>query len=166
MLALCIAAIPFAPAQAKNRCVIADPSGTPLNVRTGPNGKIVSIIRNGHFVSVVDSALDSTRKPWSYVSDYETGEPIGWVFRSFLVCRETPSSEIQSSDCRVADPSSTPLNVRTTPYGKVISTLPDGKAVTIIDSDKDKKGNPWAYVSDDDTGEPIGWVYRRFIQCK
>jgi hypothetical protein len=72
-------------AQAKTRCVIADPTETPLNVRTVPNGKIVTTLGNGYFVSVIDTALDRNHKPWAYVSDYETDRPIGWVYRKFIV---------------------------------------------------------------------------------
>ena len=39
----------------------------------------------------------------------------------------------QGERCRVADPSGTPLNVRTMPLGKVIDTLPNGLGVRVFD---------------------------------
>ena len=38
-------------AHAKSRCVVADPSGTTLNVRTTPNGKIVSTLLRGDAIA-------------------------------------------------------------------------------------------------------------------
>ncbi len=69
------------------------------------------------------------------------------------------------ADCIVADPSPTPLNVRTAPSGRIISTLNNGQVVSILDSSIDNEGRPWVYVSDD-TGNPLGWVYREYVVCK
>ena len=77
-------------AHAKSRCVVADPSGTPLNVRTTPDGKIVSTLPNGQFVTIIDNSSDRSGKQWAYVSDYETSQPLGWVFRKFITCGATP----------------------------------------------------------------------------
>ena len=41
---------PAGPDQDRDTCVIADPTGTPLNIRTSPNGKIVGKIANGERV--------------------------------------------------------------------------------------------------------------------
>jgi hypothetical protein len=35
------------------------------------------------------------------------------------------------SECIVADPSPTPLNVRTAPYGSIVATLDNGQVVSI-----------------------------------
>jgi hypothetical protein len=69
------------------------------------------------------------------------------------------------ADCIVADPSPTPLNVRTAPYGRIVSTLNNGQVVSILDSSIDNEGRPWVYVADD-TGNPLGWVYREYVVCK
>jgi hypothetical protein len=48
----------------------------------------------------------------------------------------------QASVCRVADPTGTPLNVRTVPGGtKIVDTLQNGTPVTILDTK-----NKWAYI--------------------
>jgi hypothetical protein len=40
-------------------CRVADPTGTPLNIRMQPNGKIVASVRNGELIQV----SKVTRKP-------------------------------------------------------------------------------------------------------
>jgi hypothetical protein len=63
------------------------------------------------------------------------------------------------AECIVADPSPTPLNVRTAPYGRIVGSLDNGQVVSILDSSIDKQGQPWVYVADD-AGSPLGWVNR------
>jgi hypothetical protein len=70
------------------------------------------------------------------------------------------------AECIVADPTPTPLNARTAPYGRIIGTLYNGQSVDIIDSTTDERLQPWVYVSDPETDNPIGWVYRKYIVCK
>lgn len=65
-------------------CKVTDPTGTPLNVRATPNGKIVSKIKNGTTVSIDDYAFDKKGRPWVYIFD-KTGER-GWVYREFVSC--------------------------------------------------------------------------------
>jgi hypothetical protein len=73
-------------AAAQTRCRVLDPTGTPLNIRTSPNGSIVGTLRNGLLVSIVDSAADDRGRPWALVAQFETGRRIGWVFREFIAC--------------------------------------------------------------------------------
>ena len=67
-------------------CVIADPTPTPLNIRTSPNGKIIGTIANGERVGILDQTTDRTGDQWVYISD-SGSQPLGWVFRRYLVCR-------------------------------------------------------------------------------
>jgi hypothetical protein len=71
---------------ASNRCKVMDPTGTPLNVRTAPNGSIIGSLPNGMLVSITDRSEDQRGKPWAYISRYSDGEPLGWVFREFISC--------------------------------------------------------------------------------
>ena len=71
---------------AQNRCRVMDPTGTPLNVRTAPNGVIVGTLPNGILVSIMDTSTDANGKPWAYISRFDNGETIGWVFREFISC--------------------------------------------------------------------------------
>lgn len=44
-------------------CVVNDPSGTPLNVRTQPRGSILGALHNGVRVRIVDTAHDENGRP-------------------------------------------------------------------------------------------------------
>src|SRR5215831_13867144 len=67
-----------------NTCVVADPTGTPLNVRNRPNGTILGALHNDTRVIILDAALVSG-KVWSKIVPVEAGK-VGWVFYSFLDC--------------------------------------------------------------------------------
>jgi hypothetical protein len=69
-----------------NRCRVTDPNGTPLNVRTSPNGSVVASLPNGMLVSVINRAIDERGRGWVYIENYDTGQLIGWVFREFIAC--------------------------------------------------------------------------------
>ena len=75
-------------------CLIDDPTGTPLNVRTAPNGTILATLPNGTRIDVVDEMTIGTKR-WLFVS--RQGERLGWVFGAYVVCK-------QGSDGREAAP--------------------------------------------------------------
>ena len=72
-------------AAAEDACRVMDPTGTPLNVRTVPNGPIVATLPNGLLVAVVDIRSDANGRPWAFVVRPD-GRPLGWVFREFIAC--------------------------------------------------------------------------------
>ena len=67
-------------------CVIADPTSTPLNLRTSPNGTIVGTVANGTRARILDQARDRGGEQWVYIAD-AGARPMGWVIRKFIVCR-------------------------------------------------------------------------------
>jgi hypothetical protein len=67
-------------------CRVLDPTGTPLNVRSAPNAEIVGTLPNGYWLSVTDTAVDNSGRPWALVAKFETGRRLGWVFRQFINC--------------------------------------------------------------------------------
>ena len=73
--------------QGSAACRVADPTPTPLNVRTSPNGRIVSTLENGMLVSMLDRATDRRGQTWVFVGTAEDQTPIGWVFRDYIDCR-------------------------------------------------------------------------------
>ena len=73
-------------AVAQSRCRVMDPTGTPLNIRSAPNGLVVGNLRNGVLVSASDGETDDKGRAWVFVSDYASGRPWGWVFREFIAC--------------------------------------------------------------------------------
>jgi hypothetical protein len=72
-------------------CTVADPTGTPLNVRAEPiDGKIVAKLKNGTVVRVEDNnegAGDETADWWQ-ISVTKNGKrrTLGWVTSKFLNC--------------------------------------------------------------------------------
>lgn len=73
------------PVQSRN-CVVADPTGTPLNLRTTPNGKVIATIRNGALVTITDDAVDGKGRAWSYIQNDANSIGLGWAIKSFLAC--------------------------------------------------------------------------------
>ena len=71
------------PASASQRCMVTDPTGTPLNVRRF-DGKIIGALHNGEIVKVLRTGADRQGKAWAYVAYETNGE--GWVYREFISC--------------------------------------------------------------------------------
>lgn len=71
------------PAAAATRCMVTDPTGTPLNVRRA-DGKIIGALHNGEIVRILRMGEDPQGKPWAYVAYETNGE--GWVTREFISC--------------------------------------------------------------------------------
>lgn len=86
LLGAALAATASLPASAQSRCRIADPTGTPLNARSGPSGDILGQVKNGTLVRIEADATDGKGKAWAYVVAIETGQPLGWVFRDYVAC--------------------------------------------------------------------------------
>jgi len=84
---------------------------------------------------------------------------------AFAVRRMTEDFRAAQSACRVADPTGTALNVRTTPNGKIVSTLNNGTPVSLLDRTSDHSGRSWVYVGSYPSLKPIGWVYSDFLDC-
>jgi hypothetical protein len=83
---------------------------------------------------------------------------------SWHVC-SSDSIRTAAPNCMIADPTSTPLNVRTAPNGKLLGNIVNGERVTILDQSEDRTGDRWVYIADADA-KPLGWVFRRFVVCK
>ena len=75
-------------AHAERVCKVTDPTGTPLNIRDQPNGKIINKLRNDREVYVTDTIYDSRDRPWVYLEGYYQGEyrSWGWAIREFVSC--------------------------------------------------------------------------------
>lgn len=76
------------PAKAIEVCKVTDPTGTPLNVRDSPNGKIINTLRNNRDVDILDIAFDEQDRSWAKVGGYYEGRyrVWGWVIREFISC--------------------------------------------------------------------------------
>ncbi|WLT38798.1 SH3 domain-containing protein [Synechocystis sp. B12] len=78
------------PSQAKEICKVTDPTGTPLNVRESPNGKVINALRNNREVEILEIDFDQQGRPWAKVASYYQGRyrVWGWVIREFISCYE------------------------------------------------------------------------------
>jgi len=86
LASLTILAIAAPAAAAEDLCRVMDPTGTPLNVRVAPNGRIVATLDNGLLVAVVDTRDDASGRPWAFIVRASDGRPFGWAFREFIAC--------------------------------------------------------------------------------
>jgi hypothetical protein len=71
------------PAFAADKCLVDDPTGTPLNVRAEPNGTILTTLQNGMSVTVLEERKLGTKR-WLLVS--LDGRQLGWIFGAYVVC--------------------------------------------------------------------------------
>ena len=69
--------------QDEGRCLVNDPTDTPLNVRAAPNGDILTTLSNGMRVDPVDETLHNSKR-WLLVNRF--GERLGWVFGNYILC--------------------------------------------------------------------------------
>lgn len=75
----------FATQALADRCKVTDPTGTPLNVRATPQGKVTGQLPNGAQVQMVETDSDAQGKTWARITRMD-GRPVGWVFREFVSC--------------------------------------------------------------------------------
>ncbi len=76
-----------APAMARD-CHVADPTGTPLNIRMTPNGEVVATARNGSRIQGYDGEdqFDSQGRRWLYVGLSTSSAPDGYAFAAYIRC--------------------------------------------------------------------------------
>jgi uncharacterized protein YgiM (DUF1202 family) len=75
----------------EERCLVNDPTGTPLNVRSAPNGRITGKLRNGSVVQIENYTVDAVSgREWARISVKRKGKYVilGYVFREFITCVE------------------------------------------------------------------------------
>ena len=70
------------------KCEVADPTGTQLNVRAKPNGRIVGKLSNGSVVWQEDYLYDSMGREWLKVGIYRGKKyaVLGYVLKDYLSC--------------------------------------------------------------------------------
>ncbi|VEE06597.1 SH3 domain-containing protein [Neisseria animalis] len=68
-------------------CYVSDPTGTPLNVRAKPAGKVIAKLKNGTPVVLIDHVAyyDRKGKAWIQIATPDN-KKIGYVFDDYIVC--------------------------------------------------------------------------------
>lgn len=159
-------------------CTVTDPTGTPLNVRAGPNGRILSTLRNGQQVEFIEHR-DSNGQTWALIASFDPGSEVlemdgAWVFRAYVTC-DGPVAGLgadpatadwdKAVPCTVADPTGTPLNLRADPGGALWGTVKNGTVLRAV-AIRQHKGKDWVYVSRWSEDNAIGWVYDPYLSCE
>ncbi len=157
-------------------CTVADPTGTPLNIRLSPNGPVVGAAKNGTALVFLEHREVDGRL-WALVEKFDDGELAAdfdgaWVFGAYLDCEGTtkglPSepyaTAIDPIACKVADPTGTPLNTRDAPGGEVFATLRNGTTVRAI-AQTQHAGKQWVYVEKWTGDNAVGWVFDAYMAC-
>jgi hypothetical protein len=67
--------------------------------------------------------------------------------------------------CFVADPTSSPLNVRNRPNGRIVGKIANGSEVVIKTIKKDRKGKAWAKIVQQNSESSSGYVILKYLQC-
>jgi hypothetical protein len=70
------------------RCEVTDSTGTPLNIRNKPNGRVVGKLRNGTVLWQEDYLYDSMGREWLKVGIYRGKKytVLGYVLKDLLSC--------------------------------------------------------------------------------
>jgi hypothetical protein len=72
-------------------CTVQDPTGTSLNVRERPNGRIIDRLANGSEVLVLSMVRDRNGKIWIALPNGDSEAVRGYVLRKYLVnCVSSP----------------------------------------------------------------------------
>jgi uncharacterized protein len=106
--------LPSGASATRNRCQVTDPTGTPLNIRSAPNGAIVGNVNNGVLVQIVQTVQDNGGRSWSLIQRFPDNQNLGWVFRSYVTCGEvTAGNNTNGNTLGVPPPPSPPSSIPT-----------------------------------------------------
>ncbi|WP_456363880.1 LysM peptidoglycan-binding domain-containing protein [Priestia aryabhattai] len=135
--------------------VYATVAASSLNLRTSPNGSVITTMPSGAKVEII-----STSNGWNQV---KYGNYTGWASISYLklvingdTTPSTPSpTPPPTTTVKYAYVSASALNLRTSPNGSVITTIPNGAKVQVLST----SGN-WTNVK---YGSNTGWVSSDYL---
>jgi uncharacterized protein YraI len=98
VLAAIVLATSSGMAWAETSCTVTDPTGTPLNVRSRPNGQIVGALHNQTRVFISGLVADARGRRWAKIVPLDEGKA-GWVFREYVAC-EMPDGAARATRSR------------------------------------------------------------------
>jgi hypothetical protein len=69
-------------------CIVADPTGTPLNIRISTNGNIVATARKGTRIQVFEGEekYDNLNRAWYFVALPTSSAPDGYALAEYIRC--------------------------------------------------------------------------------
>jgi uncharacterized protein len=83
--------------------------------------------------------------------------------RQQLLQGKAVSSAVEN--CKVQDPTGTPLNLRAAPNGDIVGNLDNGSEVRVVETKPDVRGHLWALIARVPTNETLGWGFRDYLAC-
>ncbi len=143
---------------AQANCRRVKTSGTPLNVRSSPNGPITGTLAQGTIVTIEGTASNG----WVMISSPQKG----MVFEQYLTSCDATTTTTQATptqtqpattaraNCRRVI-STNGLNVRSSPNGPIVGTLAAGAEVTV----EGAVNNNWVMIS----APQKGMVFTRYL---
>jgi hypothetical protein len=118
-LVLCLWSLPTGALAAE--CTVADPTGTPLNLRSEPGGEVIGTLPNG--LTVVTTSVEGK---WVLVVGFR-GDYLGYVFKDYLKCRPFTRDETYPLILSYADIRSLGLDYETSAgAGEACFSIGDG----------------------------------------
>ncbi|MEM1366143.1 MAG: hypothetical protein AAGH82_10395 [Pseudomonadota bacterium] len=152
-------------------CTVADPTGTPLNIRVAPNQTIIGNASNGTVLDFIDH-IEHEGKTWARVAAFDPAtEELnmggGFLFGAYLDCdgEVTDASNDDLVLCKVADPTGTPLNVRDTPNGMLLGSVRNDQMVRVY-GHQIQNGKVWALAYRDVRDNAVGFVFDAYLKCE
>jgi uncharacterized protein len=119
---------------------------------------------DGEFGSITRSAIRRLNAQTGDIqSDFLTANQRAELLQGKLPGTAQVASS--QSSCRVADPTGTPLNVRTTPNGTIVDTLIKGTPLQVVGTQQDSRGREWALIKRSGDAQAVGWAFRDFLDC-
>ncbi|MEN0087048.1 MAG: SH3 domain-containing protein [Pseudomonadota bacterium] len=152
-------------------CTVADPTGTPLNIRQAPNQKILATAPNGTVLEFIDH-VEHEGQTWARVASFnpkaeELTYGAVYVFASYLDCDADPRTATDNNEilCRVADPTGTPLNLREAPNGALLGSVQNGETIRVYNH-QIHNGKVWAQAYRNASDNSVGWVFDAYLKCE
>lgn len=75
---------------ARPQCYVDDSTGTPLNVRSTPNGQVIGRLKNGEPLFIIGDAIDSRGRAWlKIIYDTPNGGVEAYIYGEYYSCLDT-----------------------------------------------------------------------------
>ena len=127
VLAAALLLVLFTRTASADACTVADPTGTPLNVRKRPSqhAPIIGALNNGIAVSTKMSRGD-----WVHIVPHKARGKSGWVWRKFIDCPESTQKEMMGAAHIAWDCGGTIIGYASEDLGPSTAGVgPDGKPI-------------------------------------